>query len=101
MPTSSVYFAETSGELSVMRGVRAFQQAESVEVADLAPRIDRSKWTFVPLTLREHILENTFYVHSVYTQRTRSREHILCTDTMNAPRFTVLLSPLWRGYSWM
>jgi hypothetical protein len=60
MPTSSVYFAETSGELSVMRGVRAFQQAESVEVADLAPRIDRSKWTFVPLTLREHILENTF-----------------------------------------
>ena len=47
MPTSSVYFAETSGELSVMRGVRAFNQAESVEVADLAPRIDSPAFSFM------------------------------------------------------
>ena len=47
MPTSSVYFAETGGELTVMRGVRAFDKDESVEVADLVPRIDSPAFSFM------------------------------------------------------
>jgi len=47
MPTSSVYFAETGGELTVMRGVRSFDKDESVEVADLVPRIDSPAFSFM------------------------------------------------------
>ena len=38
---------ETSGELKIMKGVRSFDAAESLEVAGLVPRIDSPSFTFM------------------------------------------------------
>lgn len=46
-PTSSEYFVETSGELKILKGVRSFDRAEPIEVAELAPRIDSPAFSFM------------------------------------------------------
>ena len=38
---------ETSGELKIIKGVRSFDAAESIEVAGLVPRIDSPSFTFM------------------------------------------------------